>query len=670
MALSLTEPYPGMVITEDTVLRPGTYVFPAGQGLTIAGQGIAVDGSGVTLLGPANYLNEGNKYQGVGILCRDCRGVTITNVRAAGFAVGLLLERSSECSITDSDFSDNFHDPDFGWGDGPPQGAVRLEHSSHNRIERVLGQRVWNGLDMRFSHHNTVEHCRFSHCSNVGLRLWHAQDNRIRRSDFSWGLRISPGEVHARDSCGVLVESGSDRNWLEDCDCSHGGDGIFVRMLNGWASSGNVFIGNDCSYANNNAVECWSPGNTFIRNTASFSSYGFWLGGSDETLLKDNTVHGSGGHAPEAFGNAGIAVVNGSGRHLKLVGNVVQYTRGPGIAIRHKPDDPSYHWVVQQNVIHHSQDDERGYRGHGIYLEHAQWLHIAGNRFAGNAGDDVAFGPNVKEVSILRDLALGPPPEAHAVMEPKHVRVGEPVLFSAAQSRSRSGRPLRFRWQVNRSDAGSASRYAHQFDRPGLHTVAVLVDDGQLADLAQFTVSAVETDLEVGTNAPAVDWQLTSDDPKARLVRDERETVTGRGSLAVLAEAGTCHALTYPQAGGLGLPWADFQRLSCWIRFESEPYVDKEHLGPIFELCADSENWVRYRPTVPYILERLLAPQSPERAGWMLVDIPLWESCELWQREVMGTPQKGRLESIRIEEGPSADGVSRFWLDALQLHRG
>lgn len=37
--------------------------------------------------------------------------------------------------------------------------------------------------------------------------------------------------IHARDSTGVLIESGSCDNQLIDNDCRHGGDGIFVRVV-------------------------------------------------------------------------------------------------------------------------------------------------------------------------------------------------------------------------------------------------------------------------------------------------------------------------------------------------------------------------------------------------------------------------------------------------------
>ena len=71
-------------------------------------------------------------------------------------------------------------------------------------------------------------------------------------------------------------------------DITHGGDGIFHSAAQWLGSRGNLFVENDTSYANNNCIESWSPGNTYIRNTANHGSYGFWLGGSDQTVLIGN----------------------------------------------------------------------------------------------------------------------------------------------------------------------------------------------------------------------------------------------------------------------------------------------------------------------------------------------------------------------------------------------
>ena len=146
--------------------------------------------------------------------------------------------------------------------------------------------------------------------------------------------------MHARDSTGVLIETGSNNNdWFRN-DVTYGGDGIFIRPLNRWVLTGNIFVENDTWYASNNCVESWSPGNTFIRNKANYGSYGFWLGGSDHTVLIGNEAAYNGltngnHNAPEpGFSHGGIVIVGGPSSHTVIDGNHTHHNNGAGIAFR------------------------------------------------------------------------------------------------------------------------------------------------------------------------------------------------------------------------------------------------------------------------------------------------------------------------------------------------
>jgi parallel beta-helix repeat protein len=115
-------------------------------------------------------------------------------------------------------------------------------------------------------------------------------------------------------------------------------------------------------------VEAWSPGNTYIRNRANWSSYGFWLGGSDDTVVIDNEAMHNGKalrNAPEPFGNAGISVVHGSSSGFLLSGNRIEDNAGPGLSIAFKPDAPARGWLIAGNRITNNRNDARGYAGHG-----------------------------------------------------------------------------------------------------------------------------------------------------------------------------------------------------------------------------------------------------------------------------------------------------------------
>ena len=45
---------------------------------------------------------------------------------------------------------------------------------------------------------NTIEDNDFSHASNTTMKLWTSVRNKVSRNNLSYGLRISPGEVHAQ----------------------------------------------------------------------------------------------------------------------------------------------------------------------------------------------------------------------------------------------------------------------------------------------------------------------------------------------------------------------------------------------------------------------------------------------------------------------------------------
>lgn len=413
-------PYPGMVIRESVVFAPGVYNFFGKEGMTISGEGIEVDGNGCVFIGGkpkagkhddsyssefsygyGKMADDGLGYSGIGIHMKNCRGVKLHNVCIRGFEQGLFAENCCECEISGNDFSYNYHNPDWGWDEHKDLGGMIFYESHNNKIYNNKATDVWSALVLRHCDGNYVHHNNCSHTSNVGLRMWLASYNQIEDNDFSWGLRKEPDEVHARDSSCVLMEAASCHNTLRRNDMRYGGDGLFIRSLNNQMSMYNVVEENDMSYANNNAIEAWDSYNTYIRNKASYSSYGFWLGCSDHTVLIENEVIGNGRifqNAPEAFGNAGVAVVNGSGNDFYLEGNRIENNSGPGLAVRYREDDPSRNWVLVRNRITGNCNDPRGYKGYGIYLKHVFGMHLIGNEICENEGGRIWQDTNVSEL--------------------------------------------------------------------------------------------------------------------------------------------------------------------------------------------------------------------------------------------------------------------------------
>ncbi len=490
---------PLIPISRDTSLdRSAILTAP----LAIRASHITVDGNGATIVGPGEPGRR-DSYQGVGILAEGCSGVTLRNFKVRGFKVGLQISDASGWVIEDCDFSDNYTDPSAGWDVPGRFGGIILTRVCRGVLRRNLAQRVWNGLDLRECHENVIADNAFSHCSNIALKLWTSCRNLVADNDLSYGLRIDPGEAHARDSAGILIESGSDDNTFAGNDVTHGGDGIFIRVLNGWVSRRNLFIENDCSYANNNGFEAWSPDNTYIRNKANHCSYGFWLGASDHTVLLGNEAAWNGQpdgfhNAPEKlFGHGGIVFVGGSSTHTRVAGNHCHHNNGAGIVLRGHAETQgnkwrASHWIIQNNRLESNR--------WGIHAQHADLLCLAANSHKDNEQDDFLdnvtrlltlplvprlacpavsglssdpgeeaspstvgqaargtgnpgpvprlAGPAVPSEEPRPDKPTGAPVPVARLEGPSWARVGERVAFDAAQSRDPAGLPLHFLWDV------------------------------------------------------------------------------------------------------------------------------------------------------------------------------------------------------------------------------
>jgi parallel beta-helix repeat protein len=641
-AVSVAAPRVILEITADTTLDP-QQIYGA---IVVRRSGVTIDGQGAWLVGAAADSGVIPKdFRGTAILADGVSDVTLRNVNARGWETGLVIRNGSGWLIENCNFSDNFHDPDFGWGENGRRGGIVLDRVTRSTLLRNRANRVWDGCVLVDSSDNLLVDNDFSNCSNTCLKLWTASRNSIRRNQLSGGIRIAPGEVHARDSTSVLIESGSCDNSFLHNNCTRGGDGIFIRVLNGWCSTGNYFEGNDCSYANNNGIECWAPRNTFVANRANHCSYGFWLGGSDQTRLIGNEASFNGlpdgfhnsPHLPDS-GHAGIVFMFGPSSHTIARGNSCVGNHGAGIAL--VGDQPSggqkwkaWHWILEGNLLHRNR--------WGIYGQHADWITLSGNQFAGNTAGDVYWDGNVQNVIELDKAVVQQPQESSEpkpaefrslIRGPRVVRVGEEARWFAEITAAAAASPAQFTWKAGDRALHEGPEIALRFDRPGFQRIGLNALVNGHVEPAWVNLHVVDDRPELGTEHGAAGWaiadfheRLRSDQQVSRgeFSVDTQAALAGREALRVKISpySGFRTALTWPADHSLRIPANDRLVLSFWLKAINSDVTGWQG-GPFIVLHGAGDQRCYLEPATGRDLMRELE-HNEERETWRRLEIPL-----------------------------------------------
>jgi parallel beta-helix repeat protein len=653
-----------IIVTKDTTLEKNALLNAK---IIIKASHVTIDGNGATLVGPGK-AGDLKTFVGNAIEADGCSNVTLLNIKAKGWQSGLVAQNGQGWRIEGCNFSENYHDPEFGWGNGNRVGGIILTNIHRAVIRNNKANNVWNGLDLSRCDDNQVLNNDFSHCSNVCLKMETASRNHIADNNLSYGIRIKPGEVHARDSTSVLIESGSNDNQFFRNDIRYGGDGVFIRVLNNWVSTGNLFVENDCSYANNNCFEAWSPGNTYIRNKANHGSYGFWLGASDQTVLIGNEAAYNGlpdgkHNAPEPdFAHGGIVFVNGPSSHTIVEGNYCHHNGGGGIVLRGDRGSKgqkwkAYHWVLQNNRLEHNR--------WGLFAMYADWVHIANNTYKDNAEPDKFT--EVTNLTKMEDFAVTLAPEAN-LNAPTVAVSGQPVVFDASTSRDPNGKPLTFRWDTGDTIRNEA-KFTHTFVQPGYYRVGVTVSNGILADLAYRDVLVTKPVAhEFGTEGDAAKWGFALvGDPggKARVVfEDVTDAVVGRTALkfSPVPYPGDDVTVTYPTPESE--PWnlANKSKLTFWMKTENPNTTGFQDAGPVVKLQGPNG-------TLTFTPGKNTNPirdggYSESRWTWLRLEIPLAGS-EQWTREVKGNVNLDKINALSFTFDSWESAPFTVWLDGV-----
>ena len=659
---------PVLVVTRDVLLDPAiTY-----GGLVIGADGVSVDGRGARVVGPLQRAAEAagapaasNAFTGIGVRAAGVDGVTLRNLRVQGFETGLLAEDGADWTIEDCDFSGNFHDPDFGWGEQGEKGGLVLRRMRDSLLAGNRANRDWNACSLIECDALVVRDNDFSHASNTCLKLWTVTRSRFTDNDLSWGLRIAPGEVHARDSTCVLIESGSDDNVFLRNDATHGGDGFFIRVLNNWTSRRNLFTENDASWANNNGFEAWSPENTYERNRANHCSYGFWLGASDKTVLRGNEAGWNGDpagfhNAPESFGHGGIVFVNGPSNHTVADGNWLHHNAGGGLVLRGDEATggtafKAWHWVIQRNRF----EDNRW----GVWMRHAEFIDIGPNEFRGNREGDVFDAGNVNGVVRHEGPAVGEAPQVVASVTLDLGLFDAPSGELSFQAFAPPSATLALRWNLGDGTLRNETAFTHLYAVPGWYRAGVTASDGGLCGLAWLDVLVPGSGEELAATRSAAGWALKEREPSRAAFLLEGGLVAHALHARIEPYSGERVALLWPATRDAALPLAGRSRLFFWIRTRNPNIPAWQGVNPVLTLHESADRWLRLTP------ERNLLGNPPDvhyRDEWMPLDVPLSGGAG-WTAE---SGPGGALQTLNwLTVGLDSWGAPALdvWLDGLAL---
>ena len=691
------ETRPVLEITQSITLDPAKTYGP----IVIKASNITVDGAGAWVVGIDQA--DAKDYQAVGVAAKGVSGVTLRNLNIKHWQTGLKIEDGSNWVVENCNVSDNFHFPAMGWhwGDFNGRGGIVLKGVSHSKLLKNKAQHNWDACELVHSDDILVENNDFSHCSNTCMWFWTACRNQIKNNNLSYGIRVNPGEVHARDSACVLVEDGSDDNHFTDNDITYGGDGVFIRGTGGWGSHGNVFERNDCSYAHNNCFESQSAGNTYRHNKANHGSHGLFLGGSRDTVVEDNEACYNGElkglhFAPWTFtyvpggrqvGATGIFFAGSSADHVRCRGNKVVGNNGGGIAIfglpSPKASDHIAHWIIENNEIR----DNRW----GIYMEWADWIDLAGNTFDHNSDGNIVKGGTVTNFRQYADNPQIAKPPTAVLVGPSVGVEGKEVVLDASGSSDPGGNPLTFRWDLGDGTITSTPRMAHIFKAPGYYNVGMTVNNGRYSDLGSRGFRVVDDCPELGTEGQAADWDWEEVIPRQNLYWDPKspnsppappvQVVAKPQSRIEFSNDADCLAgkssvlvrywpvanqvrVVYPKSRQAGIPLAGKTRLVFWSKLLNGGIHSWPGLNPVITLYESPTKFAILKPAMDPA--NWMHGEREEGANWMYRSIPLAPPPEAKWRRQGELPTT--LNYLTIEFGPAgSQEIIRLWIDAMAI---
>jgi len=361
------QPHTGLTLNASVSFAPGNYTCPSPAddkpAVTIQGDGITIDFANATLLGtPIEVDPDARKGYGVEVKGKN---VTIKNLKARGYMVGLIARDCPGLKLVNCDFSYNWK-PRLLSTIEREDGADWMSFHQNEKDEwlrygagvylrdcdkfQITGLRVVggaNGLMLTGCDEGKLWNSNLSFLSAIGLGMYRSSDNKILHNNIDWCVR---GYSHGRwnrgqDSAGILIYEQSHRNTFAYNSVTHGGDGFFLWAGQTTMDTGeggcndNVLYGNDFSHAPTNGIEATFSRNKFSNNKVLECWHGIWGGYSWDSWVVGNV-----------FGLNGQAIAWEHGQANMVASNIFNEDT-EGISLwQNKTQDPNWGYAKAKNT--------------------------------------------------------------------------------------------------------------------------------------------------------------------------------------------------------------------------------------------------------------------------------------------------------------------------------
>lgn len=384
MAYQEIQPSAGMIINTTTKIKPGEYALANADNdaksgvITIRGNNLTVDFQGATFLG-SDWDTEPDKRAGTAIVVEG-NNITIKNVKAHGYKIGLIARNSQNVKIQGCDFSYNWKQRLGSTDEREDLGDWMSFHKNENdewlrfgagiylrncnKAEvsntRIIGGQC--GLMMMESNDGSIFNNSFSFLSAIGLGMYKSSGNKVMHNNIDWCVR---GYSHTRwnrgqDSAGILIYEQSNKNVFAYNSVTHGGDGFFLWAGQYTMDTGkggcndNLLYGNDFSHAPTNGIEATFSRNKFVNNLLMECWHAIWGGYSFDSEVVGNI-----------FGYNAQAIAWEHGQNNRVVNNMF-YRDQEGIVLwQNKTQDPNWgypkakdtssrDWIIRANEFNYT----------------------------------------------------------------------------------------------------------------------------------------------------------------------------------------------------------------------------------------------------------------------------------------------------------------------------